>query len=210
METSLVNKIAFAALSFLLLLCAPLAQAGILTFDADELDLKGAASANASILNSPASYGGFTWDNRFYLGTTIDIDDFEGAATSGTQFLFNKGNQRKLTISRETPFDFLGASFGLYSPDAAARIKFSACDPSVPAIVTSRYLELNSTGVTDLSFSLNGIYELEIDTYGGTFAMDNFRFRDVAVKVTEAGSLALLVIGLVGLWAARRRGQLQA
>lgn len=208
METSIANKVASATFSFLLLLCAPLAQAGMLTFD--DLDLEGRSSANASILNSPTSYGGFTWDNRFYLGTTIDVDNFEAAATSGTQFLFNKGNQRKLKIKRETPFDFLGASFGLYSPDAATRIKFSAWDPSVSAIVTSGYQKLNGTGVTDLSFFLKGIYELEIDTFGGTFAMDNFSFRDVAVKVTEAGSLALLVIGLIGLWAARRRGQLQA
>lgn len=204
----MLNKIASAALSCLLLVCAPLAQAGMLTFDEDYLQLTG-SSADASVLNSSPSYGGFTWDSRFYLGST-ETTGFETAASPGSQFVFNKGNQRKLKISRATPFDFLGASFGFYSQDAAARIKFSAYDPSLSQIVSSGYQPLNAEGVTRLEFSLLGIYELEVDAFGGTFAMDNFSFRDSVVKVTEAGSLALLVIGLIGLWAARRRGQLQA
>lgn len=202
----MVNKIASFALSCLLLVGAPLAQAGMLTFD--DLEFEG-STASASLLNSAPGYGGFNWDAGFSLASTA-TEGFSTAATSGTQFVFNLNQQRSLSISRETPFDFLGASFGLKSSDPVRALEFLAYDISGAKIAETGYQLLNRSGLTWLESSMTGIYRLEIGTYGGTFALDNFSFRDSVVKVTEAGSLALLVIGLIGLWAARRRGQLQA
>lgn len=206
METSLVNKLAVAALSCLLLVCAPSGHAGMLTFDDLEF---GGSTAGESIWNSSAGYGGFNWDTGFSAGSTT-ASGFSSAATSGDQFLFNKGQQRTLSISRATPFDFLGASFGFKSSDPARRIKFLAYDMAGTKVAETGYQALDRSGLTSLQAFITDIYRLEIGTYGGTFAMDNFSFRDVAVKVTEAGSRALLVIGLIGLWAARRRGQRRA
>lgn len=207
MENSVANKIVRVAFSFVLLACAPLAQAGMLTFD--DLKFDGLTSGSG-ILNSP-SYGGFIWDSDFSVGST-EAAGFSDVAASGEQFLFNSNNARFLTIERDTPFDFFGATFGFHSVDVAFLIDITYYLASEDRWfqTSDEYQFLNSSGTTQLNLNLQGIDKLKIDAFGGTFTMDNFRYEESTVNLTEAGSLALLAIGLIGLWAARRRGQLQA
>ncbi len=53
--------------------------------------------------------------------------------------------------------------------------------------------------------SFTNVSRLVIDPYGGLFTVDGLQYRNTFVSLSEAGALLLFAIGLLGLWAARRR-----
>lgn len=199
----MLNKIASAALSCLLLVCAPLAQAGMLTFD--DLEFDGTSSAG---LLSAESYDGFEWDSLWSVGST-ERRGFSSAATSGSQFIFNGKAERNLTVRRDTDFDFLGVTFAHDTSFPSYFFYVTAYDGEGSQVGQFSNF-FRTSGPHDVSVKFFGVRKLVFNNQGGTYALDNFSYRIAAVNVTEAGSLALLVIGIIGLWAARRRGQLQA
>lgn len=193
-------------LAITLLLGAPLASADLITFD--DLDpSEGCVSEQG--------YGGFNWDSRWALGDSTS--GFNDDAYSGTQFLFNQGYERNLEITRDDPFDFLGAHFASTSVrnDRSFWISLVAYDTLGTEVGKLIYEPINSdyknqrtwieprfTNVSRLV--INADYG-QYGAMGGIFAMDDFTFQDTAVTVNEAGGFVLLLIGLGGLWAARRR-----
>ncbi|MDQ2075193.1 hypothetical protein [Marinimicrobium sp. ABcell2] len=208
METSALNRIALRVVFALSLLAAPVVHASLLTFD--DLEFSGTSSAG---LPASQNYGGFAWDSKWSVGNT-NKSGFTAAAQSGTQFLFNEGATRHLTVGRDTPFDFLGAWF---VPPSASQmptsfVRVTAYDAHNTLLGTSRYINITGGAWIDGSSFGNtfvGISRLVIDPFGGVFAMDNFSYRlpETVVTVNEAGSFVLLLIGFFCLWLVRRRGR---
>lgn len=178
-----------------LLFAASTAQAGLLSFDDISLD-------DGSL--SSQQYGGFQWDSRWGLGDN-SMSMYQSSAVSGSQFLYNPGQTVNLTIQRADPFDFLGAWIGV--PESRNRtfaIKFSAFDGNNELLGEISYADLGTTP-SFLGAGFSNVSKVVISPRGGLFTLDNFTYQDLAVEVNEAGGFVLLVIGLVGLWAARRR-----
>ncbi len=153
---------------------------------------------------SEQGYAGFDWDSRWALGSTA-LSGFSGVATSGTQFLFNDGLTSNLAVSRSNPFDFLGVS--LAAPSLRTQsywVKISAFDSENQSVGDTGYLRIGTTP-SWVTLNFTNVSRLVFDPYGGLFGIDSLQFRNPAVAVSEAGGFVLLLIGLGGLWAARRR-----
>jgi len=180
--------------TLVLVFTASWAQAGLLSFDDVSLD--------DGSLNSQR-YGGFQWDSRWGLGNN-GTRFYSGSAVSGDQFIFNTNASSNLTIRRDDPFDFLGAWFG--APTGGNPAGFVRVQGFVGSelVGTSLYLNLSSSP-TWFQFDYAGVDRLVVNNIGGIYTMDNFTYRDIVSEVNEAGGFVLLAIGLLGLWAARRR-----
>jgi len=189
-----VRLFSLAGSALALVLATSWAQAGLLSFDDISLD--------DGSLNSQ-QYGGFQWDSRWGLGND-GMRYYGDAAVSGDQFVFNTNASSNLSIRRDDPFDFLGAWFTAPTggnPAGFVRVQgYSGSE----LVGTSLYLTLSRTP-TWLQFDYAGVDRLVVNNIGGIYAMDNFTYRDIVSEVNEAGGFVLLVIGLLGLWAARRR-----
>lgn len=173
-----------------------LVQASLLNFD----DLDAAQSRIHS-----QNYAGFQWDTKWVIGTA-GMAGFSDVASTGRQFLYNGNSQSNLGIRRLESFDFLGASFA--TPSAQSKRTFAvrvrAFDENNLEVGNTGYQSVNPEP-TWFAVAFENVFRLEIDSYGGVFTMDDFSYQDTLSKLTEAGSLVLLAIGGVGLWAARRR-----
>lgn len=155
---------------------------------------------------SEQEYGGFQWDELWVLGDT-GMSGYRQAASSGTGFLYNSESMSSdLSVMRRDPFDFLGASFATTSSSSKRTfgVTVEAYGRAGELLWQSGALRV-SAEPTRFSFLVENVYSLNIDSYGGIFTLDDFSYRDIEVKVNEAGGLVLLGIGLFGLWAARRR-----
>lgn len=193
-------KIVFKLLvSSLLGLAASQALASPITLDFDDIDAdKGSVSDQG--------YAGFQWDDRWALGSTDMSTAYQDVAGSGTQFLYNEGLVAELTVGRDTPFDFLGATFGAPANSSRAYwVNVAAFDADGEVGQTGYHLFFENSFRMDTLFQ--SVTKLVMTSHGGIFTMDDFTYRNIEAKVNEAGGLILLGIGLFGLWAARRRTQ---
>lgn len=195
-------KIVFKLLvSSLLGLAASQALASPITLDFDGID-----PDEGTI--SDQGYAGFQWDKHWVLGDS-SMSGYQNSASSGDQFLYNsEAMSSDLSVARSDPFDFLGASFATTSISSKRTfsVTVTAFNQAGDQFWQSASLGVSS-GHTRFNFLVENVYSLEIDSYGGIFTLDDFTYRDIEVKVNEAGGLILLSIGLFGLWAARRRTQ---
>ncbi|MAN51594.1 MULTISPECIES: hypothetical protein [Marinimicrobium] len=187
-------------LAIALLLGAPLASADLITFD--DLD-----PSEGSV--SEQSYAGFNWDSRWGLGDS-GMSGFGDAAHSGSQFLFNQGFESNLEITRDNPFDFMGAYFASTSNynNMSFWITLVAYDGQGNKVGELVDAQINPDFENQplwIAADFTNVSRLVVDAAGGIFAMDSLQFQDTAVSVNEAGGFVLLLIGLGGLWAARRR-----
>lgn len=177
-----------------------LAQADLISFD-------DVALSDEGIIDK--EYPDFSWDSRWALGNT-DMRGFSGAASTGSQFLFNNGFANNLEIVRTNPFDFLGAHFtsnGLRDSRTfwISLFAFDGIGNEIGELVD---VEINAdykSQRTWIGTDFTNVSRLVVVTGGGLFAMDSLKFQNSAVTVNEAGGFVLLLIGLGGLWAARRR-----
>jgi hypothetical protein len=209
MDTSALHRTAFRFLILFCVLTAPTAHAALLTFD--DLSFNGTSSRG---LPARQNYRGFIWDSKWSVGNT-NKSGFIAAAHSGTQFLFNEGATRNLSVSRDTPFDSLGARFTApgsgYMP--ASFVRVDAYDAHNSLLGSTSYFQIVSGGAwldtTNFGDVFTGISRLVIDPFGGAFPMDNFSFlmQGAVVSVNDAGSWMLMLIGVFCLWVVRRRSR---
>lgn len=182
-------------LALFLALVASGVSAGTISFE--EID-----SADGSVAQQ--HYAGFQWDSRWALGNSF-MPGFNGITSSGVQFLYNAGLTSNLVISRADPFDLLGLY--LAAPDLRSRaywVKVTAYDSSNQMIGTTGYKTIGTSPLW-VGTAFTNVSRLVIDPYGGLFSVDALQYRNTLVSLSEAGALALFAIGLLGLWAARRR-----
>lgn len=96
---------------------------------------------------------------------------------------------------RSTPSFALAITLALviFSPLSQAGLlsfeEFDALDTSESTIIQQNY----------------GGFQWDPKWAMGSVTMDDFSYRDTLSKLSEAGSLVLLGIGVIGLWGARRR-----
>ncbi len=187
--------VCFWGLALTLVLLVPVASAGTIGFD--DIDAEDGSVAQQR-------YEGFQWDARWALGHT-SMPGFSGITNSGVQFLYNAGLTSNLVISRTNPFDLLGLY--LAAPDLRSRaywVKLTAYDSSNQVIGTTGYKTIGTSPLW-VGTPFTNVSRLVIDPYGGLFSIDGLQYRNTLVNLSEAGALALFAIGLLGLWAARRR-----
>lgn len=137
--------------------------------------------ANHAISN-PNGIGGVNAAGQLSYGTTFTIIFFEAATglAGVTDFVEIRGDQIAITGS--------------------ATMRAFGIDGSQLAIDT----EQDVSGGLTLQLSVPSIHRVVISETSATIAFDNLRFN-AAVAVAEPGSLLLLGIGLLGLFAGRRR-----
>lgn len=187
-------------LTLAFLLGAPLASADLITFD--DLD-----PSEGSV--SEQGYAGFNWDSRWSLGNS-DMSGFGDAAHSGSQFLYNQGFESHLEIARDNPFDFMGAYFAstsIYNNMSfwITLVAYDGQGNKVGELIDAQINPDFENRPLWIAADFTNVSRLVVDAAGGIFAMDSLQFRDSVVSVNEAGGFVLLLIGLGGLWAARRR-----
>lgn len=178
-----------------LALAAQVAQADLISFE----DIDAAEGSVAT-----PGYAGFEWDARWALGNT-SLVGFSGVTNAGVQFLYNAGLTSNLVIDRADPFDLLGLY--LAAPDLRSRaywVKVTAYDSGNQLIGTTGYQTIGTSPLW-VGTSFTNVSRLVIDPYGGLFMVDGLQYRNTFVSLSEAGALLLFAIGLLGLWAARRR-----
>ncbi|BAZ52571.1 hypothetical protein NIES4103_52350 [Nostoc sp. NIES-4103] len=187
------------------------AQAAILTFD----DI-----APIPVLSAiPDGYGGFTWNNFYYLNGSDSIysdTGYDNGRVSGDYVSFNGfGNQ---AIVSDSVFDFNSAYLTAAWNDGlsvtveglnngtALYSKTVVVDTTNPTLVNFDFF-----GVDELRFSSSGGVQPDylLDQGGGTqFALDNFTFDETATTVPEPTLLsALLAVSTLSAGSALKRKQ---
>jgi len=154
----------------------------------------------------PNSYSGLNWSANWFLG---DTDFIASGAHSGTNYLLNgfglDTNLYTLEISSDSPFSFLGAWFA--SPtdfsDRASWVSITAYDAAHQQIGSTGNVTIDENyRWIDANFA--NVASLRITRDAGWFVMDDVTLRSTT-SVPEPSGLALLLLGLAGLGAARRR-----
>ncbi len=138
------------------------------------------------------------------MGSLSD-SGFGSAATSGSWFLTNKLHSNNLIIGRADPFDFIGAWLGAPSGRTGTGLIYVTAFDAEGNQIGNRVSQRVSSTPVFVNPNFSGVSKLVIDPYGGILTLDGFQYRAIEVTVNEAGGFVLLLIGLGGLWAARRR-----
>jgi hypothetical protein len=186
-------------LSLLVALLATHAHAATLTFD----DLQGNL-----IRPVPNGYGGLNWTNFSYLdGVHNPSGGYTVAAVSPNNVAFNsEANPATMSITSNSPFDFLGAYFtAAWNDGLAVRVQgFSVThtyDTTIfPSAVAPTFFNFNYTGINRLDFTSSGgtPHPAYADFgYGAHFALDNFTYTPISEPST------LLLIAFASLTTTR-------
>lgn len=166
-------------------------------------------------LTSESGYAGLEWDSRWGL-VDNSMPGYGALETPTDQFLSsseaNIANVSDLFVARRDPFDFLGASLSTKSGlrrtwyvEIKAFAQFGEDASETEPAWETGWLSVSPGSATEISFEFKNVRKVIFNSRGGIFTMDDFKYQDIEAKVNEAGGLILLGIGLVGLWAARRR-----
>lgn len=182
------------------LMLAPVANATVINFD----DL--AANGKLAGIAKYNPYDTLTWSTSWFLGVNT-VAGYGNAAHSGTQFVTNGFGVNNLGITGSELFDFKGAWFATPNTNGtkATWINISAYDQANQLIGSTGNIGINGAyGWVAASFT--NVARLNIARDKGWFVMDDFSFRNVS-DVPEPGSVALLMLGLAGLGAMRRKAR---
>lgn len=187
------------------------AQAAVLTFD-DIAPIEGLAEI-------PDGYGGFTWDNFYYLNGSNSIESdtgYDNGRVSGDYVSFNGfGNQ---AIVSSSLFDFNSAYItGAWNDGLSVTVE----GLNNGTTLYSTTVVVDTTSPTLVNFDFLGIDELRFTSFGGVepdylldqgggtqFALDNFTFNETVTPVPEPTLLSgLLAVSSLSAGSVLRRKQ---
>lgn len=189
----------------LALLLAGSANATVLTFENINLNNIGTYVTIAQA--GAVSYGGFTFDTDWYVGSNKHSNDYKNAAYSGRNYLSNGNNATNLTVSSASNFTFNGAWFATPTHSNPAEwINITAYGVGNTLIGSTGNVAINSTEKF-VAANFANVRTLNITRGDGWFTMDDFTFNETAALVPEPASVALFGLAFLGLAAARRRKQ---
>jgi hypothetical protein len=180
-------------------------QAAVITFD----DLP-ATEADAI----PDGYNGFTWGESFFSNVsyinknTEPNSGYEHGVVSGDYAAFNfLGSTSLIKTSGGETFDFNGASFTSAWKDNTNLMVTGLLNN---AVLFTQTVIINTSAAQWFDFNFAGINALELKVWNYSpndgndfYVMDNFTINESA-PVPESSSLALLMLGLAGIFFGRR------
>jgi len=205
----------------LLTLCLALmmigtANAEVITFD--DFTINGPED------NAPWSGYGFNWYNGG-VATATQPSGYMNAAISGPNYFHSRWNPQTnflVTITRSDMgnFDFNSAYFtaawynglGLemigYRDGSEVRRSFAMLDTNVSQLLTVDFMDIDVLTLNTFGDNASPAFFPVVGTRHN-FAMDNFSFSaengDVPPSVPEPSTIAFMSIGLLGMFAWRRR-----
>jgi hypothetical protein len=158
-------------------------------------------------------YSGLNWTNLYTMQGSLGSGGYKNAVVSGQNATFNGGAADALLVSGGL-FDFNGAYLTAAWNDGLS-IKVTGSKSGLE--VYSQTVTVNTSGPTWFNFNFSGVDALRFDSFGGTanaafvgtgagehFSMDNFTFNEAVKSVPESSSLMLAMLGLAGLFGARK------
>lgn len=184
--------------------------------DAATLDFE-SVGVDGSQTAIPAGYGGFSWTNFFTLDGEEEYGDEPGNGyingTASGDFISFNGHGDAASLSRDTNFNFIGATFAGAWYDGL-NVDIAGFRDGVQVYSTTFSV---STGFySNLFLNWLDIDELTFASYGGTtifnplhnhqFVMDNFQFsKVVATPIPPAFLLMATALAGLGVAGWRRR-----
>lgn len=180
---------------------ASLAGATVITFD----EFGGTAVGT--------KYDGLSWNNLYTRpGGNHTSGGYSNAVVSGQYTTYN-GSADDVVLNSSL-FDFNGVFLTAAWND---NLNIAVTGSQSGLVLYSETVVVNTSGPTWFNFNFFGIDNLRFDSFGGTanaayaqygqgehFAMDNFTYNEPRQSVPAPSPLALLTLGLVGLFGARR------
>ncbi|MDD5760018.1 MAG: PEP-CTERM sorting domain-containing protein [Desulfobulbaceae bacterium] len=167
------------------------------------LDFEGLTTNSVEDLSSHQGYGGFTWDNGWFL---YNNNSFAAPVHSGDYAIVNNygGDPLGLAITSTTSFDFDGAWIGGWGFNAPSQVKAQGFDNLGNFIGETDWMAVSVGGSSFLQADIDNVYR--INFIGGSYyTIDDFTFNEEQQSVPEPATLLLLGTGLTGLIGARRK-----
>jgi hypothetical protein len=218
MSISIVAKklsTAAIAATVIVLGIGAVAQATVLTFD----DISPVPEFADSLI--PNGYGGFNWDNFYYIDgsdPSVSFTGYDNGRVSGDYVSYN-GSGNPSVVSNSV-FDFNSAYLTAAWNDG---LSVTVEGLKSGATLYSKTVVVDTTQPTLVNFDYFGVDELRFTSFGGVepdylqekgggtqFALDNFTFNEKATSVPEPTLLpAVLSIATLSAGSALRRKQLK-
>lgn len=200
MSTSVTKKLSVATAGAVLIALGVggAAQATVLTFD--DLPLTPAEDG----LPISDGYGGFSWDNFYYLTSStyfIQGTGYQNGTVSAENVAYNAYGE--LAIASSSLFDFNSAYLtGAWNNGLSITVEGLKNGLSL----YSKTVVVDTTGPTLFDFDYRGVDELRFTSFGGEdagieggdgtqFVMDNFTYQAVPEPTSILGTLALGAFG---------------
>jgi hypothetical protein len=174
-----------------------IAGATVLTFD----DL----AATSSYAPIPDGYGGFNWNNFYYINqSTYPGSGYENGTVSGEYTAFNWYARLASSVNDDT-FDFNGAFLTSAWRDAnVVTVEGYVNGAALPLYV--KQVTTNTAGPEWFDFDFYGINALFFSSSNFHFAMDNFTYNETSpIPNPEPATMLLLGSGLIGMGVVGRK-----
>lgn len=187
-------------------LCASFSSAAVISFD----DLSGNPADTIG-----DAYEGFNWG---LMASVSNIEfpgsGFEQGVVSGDKAAFNQfGMDASISLAASGTFDFIGAFFtAAWIGDYFHELSFEGYLDGALLYSTSSAFAITDTTASWIQLDWAGIDQLNIySNLAGwdQWVMDDFTVDIHAVSVPESSSLVLLLMGVLSLFFARARVNLQ-